>query len=512
MNLWRAAAFDALGRERFDLLVVGAGIIGSRIALEAARAGRRVALLDAGDFGGATSSASSKLIHGGLRYLQMFDLGLVRESHSERRALIERIAPHLVRPLRFVVPVYRGGPHSRVTIAAGLYTYSALSAFRHSQARMVSPADGRRLIPSLETEGLRGCGVYVDAQTHDTRLVLATVTAAQRAGAIVLNHAPVTALEFGRGAVAARVDANGETHELRAAQVVNAAGPWVDQVRQMEEAAARPIARLSKGVHLILPAEPGWEAALTTPIAGGRVAFALPWEGMLMLGTTDTEFEGDPTALRVEEADVAQVMREAAISLPAEMLRSERVVHSFAGLRVLPIGDGKTADARREHLVSKGKLGMISVAGGKLTTHRRIAVDVLRRVDGFADLRVSEQPLPGAGRSPARPPDIEPETWDHLVHFYGSEADRLIALRETVPNALDRIHPDGPDIWAQVHHAATEEWATTVADVTHGRTNLVIRGLATAAIGATIDAVLAAQPTGSGARGAGPPPSRSIRS
>lgn len=470
---WRARAIAAMKAERFDLLVIGAGIIGSRIALEAASSGRRVALVDAGDFGGATSSASSKLIHGGLRYLQRRDLGLVRESHRERRALLERVAPHLVRPMRFVVPVYGGGPHSRAIIAAGLFTYSALSGFRHSQARMVGPAGGRSLVPSLRLDDLRGCGVYMDAQTHDSRLVLATVTAATRAGAVVLNHTAVTALEFGANGVEATLEGG---YEVRARHVINAAGPWVDRIRRMEDADVRPMARLSKGVHLLLPGEPAWTAALTVPIADGRVAFAIPWEGMLMLGTTDTPYEEDPRDLEVTTADEAAVLAEAAIGLPAELLRPERIVYRFAGLRALPVGTGNTSDATREHVVRKGRLGMVSVAGGKLTTHRRIALDVLRRVDGYRGTRQCEDPLPGAGPLPPRPEDVDMATWDHLTHFYGSETGRVLGYRGSVAKALERIHPAGLDIWAQVHHAAEEEWAVSVEDVVRRRTNLEIHG------------------------------------
>ena len=483
----RDSAIEAIQAERFDLLVIGAGIIGSRVALEAAATGRRVALVDAGDFGGATSSASSKLIHGGLRYLQMGDLRLVREAHVERRALLERVAPHLVHPLQFVVPVYAGGPHPRALIAAGLLTYSALSGFRHSKARMVSPAGGRELVPSLRLENLRACGVYVDAQTNDTRLVLATVTAAARAGAVVLNHAAVGALEFGPNGVTATLEGG---FEVRSRQVVNAAGPWVDSVRRLEDSAVRPLARLSKGVHLLLPAEPGWKAALTVPLADGRVAFALPWEGMLMLGTTDTAFEGDPRDLEVTAEDEATVFAEAAAGLPADLLRPERVVYRFAGLRVLPGGTGNTSDATREHLVSRGRLGMVSVAGGKLTTHRRIALDVLRRVEGYRGLRQCEDPLPGAGPPAPQPLGVDESTWQHLVHFYGSEAGRVLAYRGSVDNALDRIHPEGPDIWAQVHHAIDAEWAVTVSDVVRRRTNLEIQGHATEEVRARIAEVL----------------------
>src|SRR4030081_142859 len=171
----RERTLERLGPETFDLLVIGGGVIGARIALEATMNGAKVAMVDAGDFAGATSSASSKLIHGGLRYLQMYDFKLVREAHAERRALLDRLAPHLVTPLTFVLPVYKGGPHRAPTIAAGMFAYAAMSGFRHSKARMMGPRGARKLVPPLKTEGMKAAGAYNDAQTFDSRLTLANI-------------------------------------------------------------------------------------------------------------------------------------------------------------------------------------------------------------------------------------------------------------------------------------------------------------------------------------------------
>jgi glycerol-3-phosphate dehydrogenase len=475
---------DRLASETFDLLVVGAGIIGARIALEAARAGARVALLDAGDFGGATSSASSKLVHGGLRYLQMGDLRLVRESHLERRALLERVAPHLVRPLRFLIPVYRGGPHRALTIAAGLLTYSALSGFRRSRARMVGAEGARRLVPALKTAGMVAAGVYEDAQTHDSRLVLATVAGAALAGAVVLNHCAVTGFDSAGGRIVAAIAGD---VRIRCSAVINAAGPWVDAVRRLEDPRVEPMARLSKGVHVVVERPPGWAAALTVPLDRSRVTFAVPWEGMLMLGTTDTEYEGDPDRLAVEPEDVRTVLSEAEIGLPAEILAPERIRYAFAGLRVLPRVAGDTASARRDEVVRVGRSGMVSVAGGKLTTHRRIAIGVLRRLDAFRGVGISSDPLPGAGPPPSRPEPVELATWEHLVHLYGDRAATVAAA------GLEPVHPGGPDVWGQVRYAVAEEWATTVDDIVRRRTTLQVRGLATAAVRERIAATLGGQ-------------------
>jgi glycerol-3-phosphate dehydrogenase len=349
---------------------------------------------------------------------------------------------------------------------------------------MVGREHARRLVPPLRTDGMRGAGLYEDAQTHDSRLTLATVAAAARAGAAVANHLPVTGLEQAGGRVVAGLAGD---VRVRCRAAVNAAGPWVDQVRRLEDPAARPVARLSKGVHVTMRQDEPWGAALTVPVDRGRVAFAVPWEGTLLLGTTDTEYEGDPAAARPEPEDVDTVLREAALGLPAELLTRDRIRYAFAGLRVLPRGPGDTATTPRDEVVHVGPAGMVSVAGGKLTTHRRIAVSVLRRQDAFARVSVSSDPLPGAGPLPARPADVETATWDHLAHLYGDEAARVAAA------GAEPVHPDGPDVWGQVHHAVAHEWACTVEDVVRRRTTLAVRGLATPEVRDAIAATLARQ-------------------
>jgi glycerol-3-phosphate dehydrogenase len=490
----RAQALDRLGRETFDLVVVGAGIIGSRVAYEAARVGLRVALLDRGDFGGATSSASSKLIHGGFRYLAQYDFGLVREAHGERRILLSRVAPHLVHHRTFVLPLYRGAPLHPVVIAAALVLYSSLAGLRESKARLYGPARARAMVPGLRQDGLRAAAVFEDAQTNDSRLCLATVGAAARAGAVVLNQAAVVGFDHAGGAIgSASVAAGGQAITVRCRAVVNAAGSWVDAVRRLDDRASQPIVRLSKGVHLTLPLDADWRAALIVPVDGTRVTFAIPWEGLLLLGTTDTAYEGDPAEVAPGPADVAQILSEAGLALPVSMLDPKRVCFSFAGLRALPLGAADTARAPREHLVAVSPSGMISVAGGKLTTHRLIAIDVLRRLPGSVlpqagSLVPDDAPLPGSGTPalPVRAAPIDPALWVHLQRTYGSEAPRVLEYGERDPTALQRIHPDGPDIWAQAHYAIDGEWALTVEDIVRRRLTLSVRGLADDAVRARL--------------------------
>jgi len=480
----RAETIDRLTEPNLDLLVIGGGITGARVAFEGARLGLRVALVEAGDFGGGTSSASSKLVHGGFRYLPMGDIALVRESQRERAVLMDRVAPNLVRPLPFLLPVYAGARRGPATVATGLLLYRLLGG-RGGRVSILRRRDVQDAAPGMRLDGLRMCGVFDEAETIDARLVLATVKAAARAGALVLNHARVVGLELRHnrgGAVAIDAGRDG-VFELRVRDVVNAAGPWVDRVRALDDPRSRPLVRLSKGVHLLLAQEQGWSVGVAKPLGGGRVALAIPWQGMLMLGTTDTPYDGDPAAVCVTEADVSCILDEASGFVESALLARDRVRFETAGLRALPMADCETAAARREHVIEMSRNGMISVAGGKLTTHRLIACDALRRLPRWTGARIApdDRRLPGTGWSLDLEdrPDVAPDVADHLERMYGDEAGRVVALAASTPGGLERIHHSGPDVWAQVAYAFQREWAQTVDDVARRRTTLAMRGLLT---------------------------------
>jgi glycerol-3-phosphate dehydrogenase len=491
----RAIAREALERRAFDLLVIGGGVIGAATAAHAAREGLSVALVDARDFGSGTSSASSKLIHGGLRYLRLGDVRLVREAHRERRTLAGSVAPHLVHRLPFLLPLYRGGPFRPWFVQSGILLYSTLALSRLNW--LVKPTRASELVPSLRLDGLRSCALYADAWTNDARLCLENVIAAAEAGATVLNRAEVVSLDVAGGRVAgAEVLVDGDVVAVRARVVVNAAGPWVDAVRRLEDPRAGSSVRLSKGAHVLVPGGEGWSAALTIPQDDVRVTFAVPWYGLLLLGTTDSDYEGDPADAAPDEADVAQILAEAATALPSSLLERGAVRASFAGLRVLPLGEGTTANARRETVFSIGPAGMLSVAGGKLTTYRKIALDVLERVRGPLGLRrLDRRPflLPGAkGPAAPLPAGLDPEVAAHLRHLYGSRAAAVVATAAEDPALLERIHPDGPDIGAQAVFAERREWAATAEDVLRRRTTVALRGLADQAAVERVEALLGA--------------------
>jgi glycerol-3-phosphate dehydrogenase len=452
---------EALTGRTFDLLVIGGGIVGAGIAEAATAHGLTVALVDRGDFAGATSSASSKLIHGGLRYLQMGDVRLVREAHEERRYLMSVVAPHLVERLPFVFPLYRNGPHRPWFVRTGVLLYSALA--RAKLNGRVSEQRALRLVPQLRTDGLHSSALYADAWTNDSRLTIANVRAAADRGAAVVNYAEVTAVRPDGADVAV----DGQTVRVAARAIVNATGPWLDHIRRLESPQAKPSVRLSKGVHLIVDGGQDWGAAVTIPHDKVRVSFAIPWEGKLLLGTTDTLHEGAPEDGAVTDEDVRTILAEASVAV--RDLGPVRA--SFWGLRVLPGGPGDTANARRETVYTQGPSGMLSVAGGKLTTYRRIALEALEQL-GVRNLDRRPRPLPGAvGLSSIPwPLELEPATRSHLIHLYGSLAPEVLAPALEDPTLLEPLEPDRPDLRAQDLYARTHEWARTDEDVLRRRT------------------------------------------
>ncbi|MEO9174298.1 MAG: glycerol-3-phosphate dehydrogenase/oxidase [Gaiellales bacterium] len=484
------ATVDRLRDLAFDVVVVGGGIVGTGVAWIAARAGLRVALVERDDLASWTSSASSKLIHGGLRYLRMGDVKLVREAHAERRALARVVAPHLVTPLRFCMPLRGDGPYGPITIGAGMVAYGALSGFRDGPTLLVAPARALALAPALRADGLRAGGVYHDHQTNDSRLVIAVARAAEACGATIATRCEVVGLGIHDGAVRG-VDvrtATGEEITIRTRSVVNATGPWVDALRRLEDRSAGPSIQLSKGAHLVLDTDEQWPSAVTVPLDRVRVSFALPYDGMLILGTTDEPYDGDPALVAATDADERHILEEAGSALRADVVDPARVRYRFAGLRALPLGEhGDTTTTKREMVLSRGPAGMLSVAGGKYTTFRRIAVDVVRALAPELGLHAfDEHPAPLADAAdPARiatllrsrPYGLSDELAQHLARLYGAAAPAVATLGLETRELLEPLHPAAPDIAAQVVWARHAEWALAVDDVVRRRTTLAFRGL-----------------------------------
>ena len=479
-----------------DLLVVGGGITGAGIARDAALRGFRTALVDKSDFGAGTSSNSSRLIHGGIRYLEQGALRLVFEASHERRVLL-RIAPHLVRPLGFLFPLYRGGRVPSWKLRAGMWVYDLLSLFRNVRwHRWLRPKTVRRMEPALRDRGLVGAALYYDAQADDARLVLATMRAAARAGALVANYAAVTSLLKPDGRVRGAVvqdTLSGQSFTVRANVVVNATGPWSDEVRRLDDPQAVPLLRPTKGAHVAVPRRriANQHAVTLFSHVDGRVMFVLPWGDLSYIGTTDTDADSSPDALRVTAADVTYLLRTANAAFPDAHLAPTDVVSAWAGLRPLLNQDNRSnpSQVSREHHVVESPHGLITIAGGKLTTYRVMARDVVDRVskrlhelDGrplAARAATDRIPLPGGEAADlqvlveaARARGASDATAQHLVAFYGSEAAAVLNFVDRDRGLGEPIVAGRPEIWAEVTYAIEREMAVRVQDVLLRRLHL----------------------------------------
>jgi glycerol-3-phosphate dehydrogenase len=497
--------------EEFDLAVIGGGINGAAAARDAAMRGLRVALVERGDFASATSSRSSKLIHGGFRYLPQGQFRLVYTALRERERLRRVTAPHLVRPIQFLFPVYRGRGFNRFTMSIGLTLYDLFArtpwAEWHSS---LNSARVREAEPALSRERLRGGATYFDAWADDARITFENVLDADLHGAAVANYTSVEGLvrtadksvEPLKGSTpptvsricAARVRdlIGGQEFQLRAKIFLNAAGPWVDEIRRMDDPASRPCVRLTKGVHLVfartmLPVR----EALVLGDEHGRIVFVMPHDRYVLVGTTDTDFSGDPANVAADRGDIEYLLGVMAESLPGIKLTIADVASSFAGLRALvTAGEGTEAPSEvpREEVILESRAGLITVAGGKLTTHREIAQKLVDRV--MTELgrpsRVCPTlaiPLPGA-----RPLGREGETGDKAsIRNIGHDAAELLRARYgTRAPAVARIAAERPEfaaplsrgcpaIGAEVAHAIRNEMAHSLHDFLVRRTSLTWR-------------------------------------
>ena len=485
---------DALAREHFDVLVVGGGITGCGIARDAALRGLRVALVEKDDFASGTSSRSSRLIHGGLRYLEHGHLHLVFEASAERRRLL-RLAPHLVRPLEFVWPVYAGARVPRWKLSAGLALYDALSLFRNvSPHQRLNTTETLQREPMLRRDGLRGGARYFDAGTDDARLTLANAIGAVEAGAVVANHAALRELHWHNDAVdRASVEdrLTGSRIDVRARVVVNATGPWSDAVRRLMEPGAPPAdahLRGSKGVHIAVPRTRlgnGGALTLLSP-SDGRVMFVLPGgpDGeQAIIGTTETETAASPDEVRASAADITYLLDSANEFFPQAHLTRADVMSSWAGIRPLIARNGDAGSASREHEVLAAAHGIVSITGGKLTTYRVMADDVLREVAPMLRHRLTSpsptrsQVLPG-GDVDARQAESEATNAigdaalaRHLVRSYGSRWRAAWHLINEDDGA-ERLDASLPYRFGEIRYAIRFELAFTLGDLLIRRTHL----------------------------------------
>jgi glycerol-3-phosphate dehydrogenase len=406
----RRANIEKLGAEMFDVVIVGGGITGAGIARDAAMRGYRVALVDKGDFASGTSSKSSKLVHGGVRYMELFEFGLVAEASRERR-ILWNIAPYLVHPLPFVFPIYRDARWPKWMIDVGMWMYDGLAMFRNfKRHRMLSTPQVEEMIRGIDTRNINGAAYYYDAQVDDARLTLETIRAAHRHGSIVANYVLVDELMKQRGrvvGVGAHDVMSGNKISVHARVVVNATGPWCDTLLMLDDPAAEPRMRPTKGIHILVARERiGGESGVTSsrgkvasqgnsiaprdnvpaatfPAPDGRLMFLIPWNGFTIIGTTESDYTDDFDRVFADRHDVEYVLNATNHAFPKANLVKTDIISAYAGLRPLLTQVGKNVhQTSREHEIWSSESGLVTIAGGKLTTYREMArqlVDVVEK-------------------------------------------------------------------------------------------------------------------------------------
>ncbi|MBM3660361.1 MAG: glycerol-3-phosphate dehydrogenase/oxidase, partial [Actinobacteria bacterium] len=505
MGFDRTAALERLATEEFDVVVVGGGITGAGCALDAVSRGLKTALVERDDFAFGTSSRSSKLVHGGVRYLQHREFGLVREALAERQIALNN-APHLVQAMPFLIPIVtdNGLIDRRISrlLGAVLWMYDLSGGLRIKKAhKRVTKAEALARVPTLDPDRLASGYVYYDGQADDARLTLALARTAADLGAVVVNYAPAVAITksaSGR-ATGVRVSAEGREIEVRARAVVNAAGVWADDIRAFDEGAHAATLRPAKGVHITVP----WdrvrnEIAMFVPVPfDGRAVFVIPWGDVTYIGTTDDDYDGDVDDPQCTADDVDYLLR-AVNSALVDPLTPDDVIATWAGLRPLlaTAPSEKTADLSRRHGIRVSGAGVVTITGGKLTTYRAMARDTIDQVDQVLDgqhrsCRTKKLPLTGARGYRAPAPDA-PALDRHLAGRYGTEATAVRRLIAADPTLGEPLVPGLPYVRAEAVYAVREEMAQTLGDVLDRRTRCrILDRAATAAAAESVGRLLA---------------------
>jgi glycerol-3-phosphate dehydrogenase len=473
--------------EPFDLIVIGAGINGAGVARDAALRGLKVCLLDKGDLGAGSSSASTRLIHGGLRYLEHWEFGLVRESLREREILL-RIAPHLVKPLPILIPIYKGAKRGPLQVRAGMLLYDLLSYDKElPRHRILSRDETLKLAPGLNPDGLLSAAVYYDAQVEFAeRLVLENVLDAKNNDAVVTTYARVTRLTTENNkATGVEFVANGQSRRVAGDFIINAAGPWVDKLLEQTGTADRLIGA-TKGSHIVVA--PFQSAPSTTVYAeahtNGRPFFIIPWNGNYLIGTTDIHFNGDLDQVRSEESEINYLIAETNQVLPQARLTKNDVLYSYSGLRPLPFTDfaDEQKITRRHFIRQHNHLdNLVSLVGGKLTTYRSLAeesVDLTFSKSGKTSraCKTAQAPLPGAKDLKTFASDFDrnspftPSINERLLRIYGTRAG---GVAETCSRSPELSRPLGSSttvLAGEIVFGFEQELAQTLTDCLLRRT------------------------------------------
>jgi glycerol-3-phosphate dehydrogenase len=478
----------------FDAIIIGAGINGAGIARDAAMRGLKILLLDKGDLASGTTSWSTRLIHGGLRYLEHGEVGLVRESLQERETLL-RIAPHLVKPLPLLIPVYQQGTRGTWTIRAGMIAYDLLSLDKSLERHhMLSREETIRRAPGLEQEGLRGAALYYDAQVeYAERLVVENALSAQAHGAIILTYARVDRVIEEQGAargVRFTDLLTGDAHTAHAAVVVNVAGPWVDEVLgSATHGAERRMIGGTKGSHLIVDKFPGAtsDALYVEALEDRRPFFIIPWDDKYLIGTTDLRYEGDLDRVEADEREIDYLIRETNRVVPTAHLTRDSILFTYSGVRPLAHREERDEESiTRCHFVhdhAPGLDGLISIIGGKLTTYRNLSeetVDILFKKLGRESplCLTARAALPGGETHDFRASSerfmmtslLPPATAARLLRVYGMRASLVLELATEGADLAEPFDPETGAIGAEILMSFQSEMAETLCDCLLRRT------------------------------------------
>ncbi len=479
----RAEVLDELDGSRFDAVIIGGGINGVAVARDASLRGLRVCLFEQGDFAGGTSSKSTKIAHGGLRYLRNREFGLVRESQRER-LLLRRLLPHLVTPQSFCYPVYRDGPDPVWKVRLGLTVYDLLAGLRNPERhRSLTPAVALRDNPSLRGTELVAAMRYWDDRMDDARICLETALSAERAGAVCLNY--VRAVSAHRNS-SFEIDfedvVGGIKGTVQAGAVVNCAGPWADEV--LRDVIGSPSQQLAptKGVHIVVPRIPGDDALILQNPDDERTFFAIPWDDATLIGTTDTRYDGDPSDVRVEREDIDYLIDAAKYYMPGVELQASDVIFSFAGLRPLVapgeagVDEGKIS---RRHRVAVHPAGVVTLVGGKYTTFRQMAEDATDAL--IETLGLPKRPCTTRTESyfveapPTSNAAADPELWAVLKARYGPRAAEVYDTCLSAPELSQRLIESYSLRLGELVFSAREEKVQCLDDLVLRRTRLAWR-------------------------------------
>ncbi|MFC4103279.1 glycerol-3-phosphate dehydrogenase/oxidase [Paenibacillus xanthanilyticus] len=509
MGRWHAADREETLRRmqetEYDVLIIGGGITGAGIALDAQTRGMKTALVEMQDFAAGTSSRSTKLVHGGLRYLKQLEVRMVAEVGKERAVVYEN-GPHVTTPERMLLPIYKGGTFGKASTSLGLRVYDRLAGVKHAERRtMLSREETLGKEPLLKRTGLKGGGYYVEYRTDDARLTIEVLKKAAEAGADLVNYAKAAKLlyEDGRLVGIEAADAiGGGTYTVRARKIVNAAGPWVDALRELDGSKQGKTLRLTKGVHLVFDGQrfPLRQAVyFDTP--DGRMVFAIPRDGKTYVGTTDTDYEGDPAHPRISEADRDYVLKACAFMFPDLKLTAYDVESGWAGLRPLIYEAGKSpSEVSRRDEIFHSPSGMITIAGGKLTGYRKMAETVTDRiakelaVEGagkFGPCQTRTMPISGgdmggSARFPAFLSEmaelglqagVDPDEAIWLARRYGTNAAAIIGAMPTAKVQAARYGMP-PMLYAALHYAIEFERAAKPVDFLIRRTGALFFDIA----------------------------------